>query len=54
MRPDVRSFFHPATWTITHVVRDPASASCAIVDPVWDFDAKSGRTSTEAARCFYF
>ena len=49
MRPDVRSFFHPATWTITHVVRDPDGASCAIVDPVLDFDSKSGRTSTEAA-----
>lgn len=49
MRPDVRSFFHPATWTITHVVRDPASESCAIVDPVLDFDPRSGRTSTEAA-----
>jgi glyoxylase-like metal-dependent hydrolase (beta-lactamase superfamily II) len=49
MRPDVQSFFHPPTWTITHVVRDPESASCAIVDPVLDFDAKSGRTSTAAA-----
>lgn len=49
MRPDVQSFFHPATWTITHVVRDPASESCAIVDPVLDFDPRSGRTSTEAA-----
>jgi glyoxylase-like metal-dependent hydrolase (beta-lactamase superfamily II) len=49
MRPDVKSFFHPPTWTITHVVRDPDSASCVIVDPVLDFDSKSGRTSTEAA-----
>lgn len=49
MRPEVRSFFHPATWTITHVVRDPASESCAIVDPVLDFDPRSGRTSTAAA-----
>ena len=49
MRPEVQSFFHPPTWTITHVVRDPHGASCAIVDPVLDFDAKSGRTSTAAA-----
>jgi glyoxylase-like metal-dependent hydrolase (beta-lactamase superfamily II) len=49
MRPQVQSFFHPPTWTITHVVRDPESASCAIVDPVLDFDASSGRTSTDAA-----
>jgi glyoxylase-like metal-dependent hydrolase (beta-lactamase superfamily II) len=49
MRPDVQSFFHLPTWTITHVVRDPDGASCAIVDPVLDFDSKSGRTSTETA-----
>jgi len=49
MRPDVKSFFHPPTWTITHVVRDPGGKSCAIVDPVLDFDSKSGRTSTAAA-----
>jgi glyoxylase-like metal-dependent hydrolase (beta-lactamase superfamily II) len=49
MRPDVKSFFHRGTWTITHVVRDPDSAVCAIVDPVLDFNLKSGRTGTAAA-----
>ncbi len=49
MRPDVKSFFHDDTWTITHVVRDPGGQSCAIIDPVLDFDFRSGRTSTTAA-----
>ncbi|MCO5734741.1 MBL fold metallo-hydrolase [Rhizobium sp. SSA_523] len=49
-RPVVRSFFDPATFTISHVVRDPASHACAIIDSVLDFDAASGRTMNESAR----
>ncbi|MEQ8246873.1 MAG: MBL fold metallo-hydrolase [Alphaproteobacteria bacterium] len=49
MKPSVRSFFDPATFTITHVVREPGGHHCAIVDPVRDFDPKSGRTATESA-----
>ncbi len=47
--PDVTSFFDPDTFTITHIVRDPASASCAIIDPVLDLDIRSGKTSTQSA-----
>ncbi|MBV1703502.1 MAG: MBL fold metallo-hydrolase [Hyphomicrobiales bacterium] len=49
MRPIVRSFFDEATNTVCHLVRDPSSDSCAIVDSVLDFDAASGRTSTKSA-----
>jgi glyoxylase-like metal-dependent hydrolase (beta-lactamase superfamily II) len=49
MQPEVKSFFHHGTWTITHVICDPKSVSCAIVDPVRDFDHKSCRTGTMAA-----
>jgi len=49
MKPKVKSFFDPATFTITHVVREPDGPHCAIVDPVRDFDPKSGRTSTASA-----
>lgn len=49
-RPIVRSFFDPETYTVSHVVRDPGSASCAIVDSVLDFDAAAGRTSTRTAQ----
>ena len=49
MKPAIRSFFDPATSTITHVVREPGGDHCAIIDPVLDFDPKSGRTATESA-----
>jgi len=48
-RPSVRSFFDPATFTVSHVVRDPGSNACAVVDSVLDYDPASGRTSTASA-----
>tara|TARA_R110002124_G_scaffold21445_1_gene82331 strand:+ start:3171 stop:4112 length:942 start_codon:yes stop_codon:yes gene_type:complete len=48
-RPVVTSFFDEATYTISHVVRDPGSGACAIIDSVLDYDAASGRTSTGSA-----
>jgi glyoxylase-like metal-dependent hydrolase (beta-lactamase superfamily II) len=42
----IESFFDPATWTVSYLVVDPATRRAAIVDPVLDFDPKSGRTST--------
>jgi glyoxylase-like metal-dependent hydrolase (beta-lactamase superfamily II) len=49
MKPDVRVFFDPATWTLTYIVKDPNSSSCAIIDSVLDYEAASGRTKTESA-----
>jgi glyoxylase-like metal-dependent hydrolase (beta-lactamase superfamily II) len=49
MKPDVRAFFDPATWTLTYIVKDPNSSSCAIVDSVLDYEAASGRTKTKSA-----
>lgn len=49
MRPMVTSFFDEATFTASFVVRDPDSDACAIIDPVLDFDPRSGRTSTRSA-----
>lgn len=46
MQAQVRSFHDPATGTVTHVVYEKPGSACAIVDPVLDFDAKSGRTGT--------
>lgn len=48
-QPDVRAFFDPATHTVSYVVRDPASTHCAIIDPVLDYDPKSGRTRSHSA-----
>lgn len=49
MSTDVRSFFHASTSTWTHIVTDPATRTAAIIDPVLDFDAASGRVWTESA-----
>lgn len=46
---NVKSFFDPATNTVTHVVSDPATAKAAIIDSVLDYDPKSGRTSRASA-----
>lgn len=47
--PEVQHFFHADSSTLSYVVSDPASGRAAIVDPVLDFDPKSGRTSTTSA-----
>ncbi|WP_113372240.1 MBL fold metallo-hydrolase [Rhizobium sp. SYY.PMSO] len=50
LRPAIRSFFDPSTFTISHVVRDPGSNACAIIDSVLDYDPASGRTMTASAQ----
>jgi glyoxylase-like metal-dependent hydrolase (beta-lactamase superfamily II) len=47
--PQVTGFFDPGTSSLTYLVADPASKTAAIIDPVLDFDPKSGRTSTANA-----
>ncbi len=48
-RPDVAAFFDPRTYSIQYVVSDPQTNACAIIDPVLDFDEKSGSTATHSA-----
>jgi len=50
MRATVQPFFHADSNTWSYVVADPATRAAAIVDPVLDFDLKSGRTSTTSAQ----
>ncbi len=45
----IRSFFDPATSTVTHALADPGSKRAAIIDAVLDYDPKAGRTSTPSA-----
>jgi len=47
--PLVKGFFDRRTSSIQYVVTDPATRKCAIVDPVLDFDEKSGATATRSA-----
>lgn len=49
MKPIVKGFFDPATWTVSYVVYEKEGADCAIVDSVLDYDPKSGRTRTTSA-----
>ena len=44
----VHSFLHSDTETYTHVLADVQHKLCAIIDPVLDFDAKSGHTATSS------
>ncbi len=48
-KPDVKGFFDKRTSSIQYVVACPATRRCAIVDPVLDFDEKSGATATLSA-----
>lgn len=41
--PEVKAFFDPDTNTISYVVKDPGSTSCAVVDSVMDIDYAAGR-----------
>jgi len=45
----VRTFFDNATSTFTYVVRDSVSAAALIIDPVLDYDPRSGCVSTGSA-----
>lgn len=48
-RPVVRGFYEPRSGSIQYVAACPATGSCAIIDPVLDYDEKSGATATRSA-----
>jgi glyoxylase-like metal-dependent hydrolase (beta-lactamase superfamily II) len=47
-RPVVTAFFEKRTCSVQYVVADPESKHCAIIDPVLDFEPKSGATATHS------
>ena len=49
MTTRVKHFFEPLTSTLSYVVTDTASATCAVIDPVLDLDYASGTLSTCSA-----
>jgi len=49
MTAHIQAFFDPKTYTVSYVVADPATSRAAVIDPVLDFDFKSGRTTTDSA-----
>lgn len=48
-RPEVTAFYDRRTFSLQYVVADPQTGACAVVDPVLDFDEKSGVTATRSA-----
>lgn len=49
IKPQVQAFFDEATNTISYIVKDPSSDSCAIVDSVMDIDYAAGRITYDHA-----
>lgn len=47
--PEVEAFHDKATATVSYVVHGGRGTRCAVIDPVLDFDPKSGRTGTASA-----
>lgn len=48
-RPQVHALFERRTCSVQYVVADPATRACALIDPVLDYDEKSGCTATASA-----
>ena len=48
-RTTTQAFFDPKTLTVTYVVSDFATRRTAVIDPVLDYDFKSGHTSSTSA-----
>lgn len=49
VKPLVEAFFDPATNTISYVVSDPVTKSCAVIDSVMDIDYAAGRITYDHA-----
>ena len=49
VKPEVTAFFDEDTNTISYVVKDPESNSCAVIDSVMDIDYAAGRITYDGA-----
>jgi len=49
LEPVVTGFYDGTTGSVQYVVADPVTRSCAIIDPVLDFNLTSGSTRTTSA-----
>lgn len=47
--PEVKAIFDPRSWSVQYIVSDPETQECVIIDPVLDFNEKSGAIKTENA-----
>ncbi|MGG4773731.1 MBL fold metallo-hydrolase [Paenalcaligenes sp. Me52] len=46
----IQAFFDEPTYTVSYVVSDPATKQAAVIDPVLDYDHRSGAVSTRSAQ----
>jgi glyoxylase-like metal-dependent hydrolase (beta-lactamase superfamily II) len=49
LKPEVRAFFDEPTNTVSYLVWDPVSMQGAVIDPVLDYDHRSGKASVKSA-----
>lgn len=49
IHPEIEAFFDPQTNTISYIVMDPSSMSCAVIDSVMDIDYAAGRITHQHA-----
>jgi glyoxylase-like metal-dependent hydrolase (beta-lactamase superfamily II) len=49
LQPLVKGFFDKRSNTVSYIVQDPQSSSCAVIDSVLDFDYAAGRMSYGSA-----
>ena len=48
-KPEIRAYFDEPTNTVSYLVWDPATQEGAVIDPVLDFDHRSGKASVASA-----
>ena len=48
-KPIIHAFFDGPTNTVSYLVADPETKHAAVVDPVFDYDHKSGKASAASA-----
>jgi glyoxylase-like metal-dependent hydrolase (beta-lactamase superfamily II) len=47
--PIIRAFFDEPTNTVSYIVADPKTKRAAVIDPVLDYDHRSGKATTKSA-----
>jgi glyoxylase-like metal-dependent hydrolase (beta-lactamase superfamily II) len=49
VQPEIRAFFDEPTNTVSYLVWDPATKDGVVIDPVLNFDHRSGKATVESA-----
>jgi glyoxylase-like metal-dependent hydrolase (beta-lactamase superfamily II) len=47
-QPTIRAYFDEPTKTVSYLVADPATSQAAVIDPVLDYDHKTGEVDTRS------